>query len=118
MSSLSLLRKSTEPKEPSPDAPIMDALGELKVALNRIENCLALQVRMRMGKDSYSTEEIAKLVGRSQFQVRQWCLHGRIHATKRACGRGRTREWSISHEELTRLQNEGLLPAPKASTRL
>jgi hypothetical protein len=33
-----------------------------------------------------------------------------VYASKRACGRGHAKEWIISHEELTRIQNEGLLP--------
>lgn len=37
----------------------------------------------------------------------------RINATKAMCGRGSEQAWLISHEELTRYQNEGLLPVPE-----
>jgi hypothetical protein len=43
--------------------------------------------------------------------VREWCRLGRVAASERACGRGKFQEWIVSHEELTRLRNEGLLPA-------
>jgi hypothetical protein len=31
---------------------------------------------------------------------------------KKNCGRGVAGEWIISHDELTRIRNEGLLPDP------
>ena len=34
----------------------------------------------------------------------------RIHAEKKKCGRGPASEWIISHSELSRVRNEGLLP--------
>jgi Helix-turn-helix domain len=60
----------------------------------------------------YSTCEFATTLGRSEFTVREWCRLGRIHAEKRACGRGSTREWMISASELQRVRDEGLLPDP------
>ena len=41
--------------------------------------------------------------------MREWCRNRRIKAEKRECGRGRSREWVISHDEVKRIQNEGLL---------
>ncbi len=61
-------------------------------------------------KDWYSVAELAALLGKAEFTVREWCRLGRVHANKRQCGRGNSQEWIVSHEELTRLQNEGLLP--------
>jgi hypothetical protein len=70
--------------------------------------CPGGQVR----KEAYTTEETAAILNKSHVTVREWCRHGRVRATKRACGRGRHHEWQISHAELVRIQNEGLLPLP------
>ena len=61
-------------------------------------------------KDWYSVAEMAALLGKAEFTVREWCRLGRVHAHKRECGRGNSQEWIVSQEELTRIQNEGLLP--------
>ena len=78
--------------------------------LDRIENSLQRLATERLIKEYYSTSEIARLVKRSEFTVREWCRLGRIAAEKRACGRGRSQEWMIPHDELMRFQCEGLLP--------
>lgn len=78
--------------------------------LGRIENSLQQLTTQRLMKEYYSTSEVARLVKRSEFTVREWCRLGRIAAEKRACGRGRSREWMIPHDELLRFQCEGLLP--------
>ena len=78
--------------------------------LDRIENSLQRLATERLIKEYYSTSEIARLVKRSEFTVREWCRLGRIAAEKRACGRGRSKEWMIPHDELLRFQCEGLLP--------
>jgi len=86
---------------------------EVLQRLERIEAALLLLVRERTIKDWYTTAEVASLIGRAEFTVREWCRLGRIHAEKRACGRGLSHEWIISHAELTRFRNEGLLPLAK-----
>ena len=78
--------------------------------LDRIETLLEQLVSQRTVKDWYSIAEVAQILGRAEFTVREWCRLGRVSASKRKCGRGRAKEWIISHEELTRIQNEGLLP--------
>ena len=78
--------------------------------LDRIETSLQRLATERLIKEYYSTSEIARLVKRSEFTVREWCRLGRIAAEKRACGRGRSQEWMIPHDELMRFQCEGLLP--------
>ncbi len=83
---------------------------ELLARLARIEQSLDLLVQQRTIKDWYSTAEVAKLLGKAEFTVREWCRLGRVHAQKKKCGRGVASEWIISHEELTRIRNEGLLP--------
>ena len=61
-------------------------------------------------KEWYSTAEVAAILGRAEFTVREWCRLGRVRAEKKKCGRGPASEWIVSHEELTRVRNEGLLP--------
>lgn len=82
--------------------------------LERIEATLELLVGQRVVKDWYSTDEVAGLLGKAPFTVRQWCRLGRVRARKRPCGRGLSAEWTISHEELIRIRNEGLLPLQDA----
>ena len=61
-------------------------------------------------RDWYSIAEVAKLLSRAEFTVREWARLGRIYASKRACGRGSSQEWMISAKEVDRIRNEGLLP--------
>jgi hypothetical protein len=90
------------------ERPSMDV--ELATRLDRIEGMLAALVERQTIKDYYSTEEFARLVGRSEFTAREWCRLGRIRAEKRRSGRGAHSAWVISHQELMRYQREGLLP--------
>jgi hypothetical protein len=83
--------------------------------LDRLDAKLDLLLGQRTGKRAYTPAEVAKLIGRAEYTVREWCRQGRIRASKRACGRGNSREWTIPAEEVTRLQNEGLLPVPRAN---
>lgn len=85
-------------------------LDALTSRLERIEQTLDLLVQQRTVKDWYSTAEVAKILGKAEFTVREWCRLGRVLAQKKKCGRGISSEWIISHEELTRVRNEGLLP--------
>jgi hypothetical protein len=93
---------------------LLEMTHDFKARLHRIETKLDELLRQRAIKDFYTTEEVAALLGKAEFTVREWCRGGRIHAGKRACGRGRSKEWMISHAELLRYQNEGLLPEPAA----
>jgi hypothetical protein len=83
---------------------------ELHSRLQRIEALLAALVEQRTVKEWYSTAELAAILGRAEFTVREWCRLGRVRAEKKKCGRGPASEWIVSHEELTRVRNEGLLP--------
>lgn len=83
---------------------------EILERLDRIETALNTIIRQRTVKEYYTTAEVAQLLGRAEFTVREWCRLGRVWAQKRKCGRGNTKEWIISHDELMRIQNEGLLP--------
>ena len=82
----------------------------LNARLDRIEEMLGSILNAKTRKDYYSTSEVAAILGKAEFTVREWCRLGRVWAEKRAAGRGTAREWMISHEELERIQNEGLLP--------
>jgi hypothetical protein len=65
-------------------------------------------------QESFSTAEVAKLLDKAEFTVREWCRLGRIHAEKKPSGRGPAGEWTITRQELTRIRNEGLLPDARA----
>jgi len=86
---------------------------ELLSRLTKIETLLASLVEQRTIKEWYSTAEVATLLGKAEFTVREWCRLGRVHAEKKKSGRGIASEWIVSHAELTRIRNEGLLPDPR-----
>ena len=85
-------------------------IESLDQRLTRIEEMLAQLIDTRVKKEYYSTAEVARLLNRAEFTVREWARNGRIWAEKRQCGRGNAKEWMISDIELNRIQNEGLLP--------
>jgi hypothetical protein len=78
--------------------------------LAKIEALLAALVELKTVKEWYTTAEVAAILKKAEFTVREWCRLGRIHANKKASGRGTAGEWIISHEELVRIRNHGLLP--------
>lgn len=84
--------------------------SEMISRLERIESILLQLSQSRSEKEYYTTAEVAKLLGRAEFTIREWCRLKRVHATKRPTGRGSSKEWMISHTELQRIQNQGLLP--------
>ena len=84
----------------------------LQERLDRIESLLTHLVERQQTKEWYTTDELAGLVGKAEFTVREWCRLGRIRAAKRQSGRGAYPAWVISHEELLRYQKEGLRPLP------
>lgn len=78
--------------------------------LDKIEQKLDVLVQGQSVKDWYTTEEIARILGKAEFTVREWCRLGRISAKKRQSGRGAHPAWVVSHEELQRYQRDGLHP--------
>ena len=84
--------------------------NEILERLGRIEEAIKQLIEDRTPKEYYSTAEVAAILGKAEFTVREWCRLGRVWAEKRPCGRGNSKEWMISQEELTRIRNEGLLP--------
>lgn len=83
--------------------------------LERIEAMLTALVDRQPAKEWYSVEEFARIVGRSEFTVREWARKGRILAAKKQSGRGAFAAWVLSHEELLRYQREGLLRPARAA---
>jgi len=88
------------------------AESDILQRLVRIETALQTLITQRTVKDYYTTTEAAELLRKAEFTVREWCRLGRVKAEKRACGRGKSQEWMISHDELERIRCEGLLPNP------
>jgi hypothetical protein len=78
--------------------------------LDRIEAALTALLERETAKEWYGTDEIAKLLGKAAFTVREWCRLGRLKAEKRANGRGSFCAWVVSHEELLRYRRAGLRP--------
>jgi len=96
----------------------VDQNPELIERLDRIEAMLGELVRMRTVKGWYSTDEVAEILGKAPFTVREWCRLSRIKGEKRGSGRGKYQSWVVSHAELQRIQREGLLPtAPLKGVR-
>jgi Helix-turn-helix domain len=78
--------------------------GMLALVLERLDR------PAETGRENYSVEEAATILGRSCYTVREWCRMGRIHATKRQQKRGGVELWNVAASELRRYRDEGLLP--------
>ncbi len=92
-----------------------DLLGDLIERLDRIESAITSLVQKQSVKDWYATEELARILGKAEFTVREWCRLGRIRGQKRKSGRGAFPAWVVSHHELLRYEREGLLPLPRSA---
>lgn len=99
--------------------PREDITAELSLLGNRIEELEGLVQQIyeavskpQLQKEAYTTAEVAKLLGKRPYTVREWARLGRVNAYK-VCGRGAEDAWRITHEELVRIQNDGLLPRPE-----
>jgi hypothetical protein len=93
-----------------------EILTRLDVLDRRLTEVLDRLGERAQVKEAYTVAEVAAILGRAPFTVREWARLGRIRASKRPSGRGQYQEWSISSAELTRLRNEGLLPLPEHGT--
>jgi hypothetical protein len=107
-----------DPKgDPLPSAPrVADTLTAVLTRLDALAASLA-RIEERLGQDAvggaqehYGTAEVAKLFGKAEFTVREWCRLGRLRATKKRSGRGPHAAWVVSRDELARYHREGLLP--------
>ena len=95
-----------------------DPIRRLDDRLAAIERTLSALVSQKKTKEWYTTAEVAELLDRAEFTVREWCRLGRVRAEKKKSGRGKAGEWIISHDELTRIGNEGLLRDPGSYRRV
>jgi len=84
----------------------MDNMEIILGHLQKIETTLAALLDKHTMKERYTTAEVAAIVGKAEYTVREWCRKGQTPATKAANGRG----WLISHQDLLRLRNEGPIP--------
>jgi transposase len=78
--------------------------------LTNIEAMLAVLVERQIVREWHTTEQVAQLLGRAEYTVREWCRNGRVNAEKRMSGRGKYPAWVLSKAEILRIQREGLLP--------
>lgn len=92
-------------------------MTELLQQLHRIEAKLDQLLDKEATQDYYSTADAARILGKAEWTVREWCRLRRVNAEKRLCGRGVSKEWMISHDELQRIQSEGLLPQQRILPR-
>ena len=103
---MSTSNKSDQPSNPDSIVPRLDRIETKLESLLQLANLL----HQESPKEFYTTAEVAKMFDRAEWTVREWCRLGRILAEKRECGRGVSKEWMISHDEIQRYRNEGLLP--------
>lgn len=89
---------------------VLDEVRSLVERFERIEARLVLLLNQHTHRDWYTTKQVAELLGKKEYTVREWCRLGRIAAKKLPAGRGGEGEWRIPHAELERYQQEGLLP--------
>jgi len=95
---------------------IVTLLTDLRERLTTVHSKLdAVQAELRSmsqvpvePKRWYSVEEVAALLSKRPYTVREWCRHGQINAAKKAERRGGAALWTISAEEVDRYRNEGL----------
>jgi hypothetical protein len=88
--------------------PRTDQLAKLESQVAEIRDLLKRQINTGVAREVYSVNEVADRTGYKPWTIRQACNRKRLKATKGDDGR-----WRIPHEELIRLQEQGL-PAEEA----
>ena len=90
--------------------PIKETLSLLVQENRELKEMLQVLLKQRTVKEWYSTAEVAEMLGKAEFTVREWCRNHRIKAQKRNSGRGAFPSWTIAREEVLRIEREGLIP--------
>ena len=93
---------------PSPVASVnvpVDRIANVEAQLAEVRDLLRKQQRLASAAERkfYAVDEVAELTGLKPWTIRQACNKGRVKASKGDDGR-----WRIPHDELVRLQEEGL----------
>jgi excisionase family DNA binding protein len=78
-------------------------MNEVLRRLEELQTSLVVLVTQPAAKAWYTTGEVAQILGKSDYTVREYCRKGQVRAEKSANGR----DWLISHDELMRLRNHG-----------
>ena len=98
-------------EQPQECVPSLTALhGRLDAMESKLDLLLEHVATNAHVKEWYTPAEFGAIVGKTRYTVSEWCRLERINAEKAESGRGRNREWRISHEELERYERESLLP--------
>jgi excisionase family DNA binding protein len=79
---------------------VLAMLARLDARLERVER----QLQLGVAREAYTVAQAAERLNLSAWTVRQACNKGRIHGTKARNGR----DWRIPHDELVRVEAEGL----------
>jgi excisionase family DNA binding protein len=92
----------------------IDMVPGLTARLSGIEAMLAQILEFlaapKVAREWFTVEEVAAMLNKTPYTVREWCREGRINATKRPERRGGAELWNISAAEVERYRNAGLLP--------
>ena len=98
--------------------PVLDRLNRIEVDLQKLLSVVRTPRSDAQNgeRTSYTTEEVAKILSKRPYTIREWCRLGRIVAERERSGRGGHGAWRISAEELKRYLNEGLLRAYSRSS--
>src|SRR4051812_9160776 len=64
------------------ERPIIDRLDRLAERMAKIEVALTGLIEQRTIKEWYSTAEVARILAKAEFTVREWCRLGRVNAKK------------------------------------
>src|SRR5689334_3657309 len=96
---------------------IAEMRAEMRAMPAQIQSMLVVEMRAMLAqihsmpaspkaaRESYTVEEIAEMLNKTPYTVREWCREGRINATKRSERRGGAELWNISAAEVARYRD-------------